>query len=126
MSAAFWFMVSVVATAGISFTAVVIWLATRAKEREDQNRNETIRRIMETGDSAPVLEYLREVEKAEALRTRNKARLIGLITIAVGVALMFFLAMSVAGAPIYLVGLIPLLVGVALLVFTEFMMKPGN
>lgn len=126
MSPAFWFMIAVVATVGISFAAVVIWLATRAKEREDQRRSDTIRRIMESGDSAPVLEYLREMERAEWLRTRTKARLTGLVTMAVGAALMFFLAASVSGGPVYLVGLIPLLVGVVLLIFTEFMMKPTN
>lgn len=126
MSVAFWSMIAVVATAGMSFAAVVIWLATRAKEREDQRRSEVVRRIVESGDASPALEYLREMEKAEASRTRNKIRLTGLVTIAVGMALMPFLAAFVAGAPVYLVGLIPILVGAALLVFSEFMMKPTS
>lgn len=126
MSAAFWFMISVVATAGLSFAAVVVWLATRAKERGDQRRNDTIRKITESGTSAPALEYLREIERAEASRIRNRVRLTGLVTIAVGAALMAFLAAWAVGAPLYLVGLIPLLVGVALLIFTELFMRPTN
>lgn len=125
MSAAFWFMIAVVATAGISFTAVVIWLANRAKDREDQHRSDMLRRIVEAGDSAPVLEFLHEIERIEASRARSKARLAGLIAVAVGAGLMFFLAASVVGEPVYLVGLIPLLVGVALLVFSELMSKPS-
>lgn len=123
MSAAFWFMIAVVATAGLSFAAVVIWLAVRAKERADHRRNDTIRRIAESGDPAPALEYLREIEKAESSRARGRVRLTGLVTIAVGAGLTFFLAAFVVGAPVYLAGTIPLLVGVALLIFSEFMMK---
>jgi hypothetical protein len=126
MSAAFWFMITVVATAGLSFAAVVVWLATRAKERGEQRRNDTIRRIMEAGNSAPALEYLRERERADAARIRNRVRLTGLVSIAVGVGLMLFLAAWVFGAPVYLAGLIPLLVGVALLIFSELFMSPKN
>jgi Domain of unknown function (DUF6249) len=124
MSPAFWFMIAVVATAGVSFTAVVIWLAARTKENEDRQRADLVRRIMESGDSRPALEFLREIERVEGSRTRTKARVAGLINIAVGVGLMIFLAQFVVGAPVYLVGMIPLLVGAALLIFSEFMMKP--
>ena len=124
MSAAFWFMIAVVATAGLSFGAVVLWLAASAKERGEQRRSDTIRKIMESGDSAPALEYLRESERAEGSRIRNRVRLTGLVTIAVGAALMAFLAAWVMGAPVYLAGLIPLLVGVALLIFSELFMRP--
>jgi hypothetical protein len=126
MSVAFWFMIAVVATAGLSFAAVVVWLAARARERGDQLRNDTIRKIMESGGSAPALEYMREVERAERARIRNRVRLTGLVTIAVGAGLMAFLAAWVFGAPVYLAGLIPVLVGVALLIFSEFFMRPTN
>lgn len=123
MSEAFLFMIAVVATAGVSFTALVIWLAMRAKEREDQRRSEIVRQIMESGESKPVLDYLREIERIEGSRVRARIRLTGLISIAVGVALMFVLAATVVGAPFYLAGLIPLLVGMALLIYSELMMK---
>ena len=126
MSVAFWFVIAVVGTAGLSFGAVILWLAARAKERGDQRRNDTIRKITEAGNSAPALEYLREVEKADAGRIRNRVRLTGLVTIAVGAALMPILAASVFGAPVYLAALIPLLVGVALLIFSELFMRPTN
>ena len=124
MPAAFWFMIAVVGTAGVSFAAVVIWLATRSKMLEEQRRNDLVLRIMESGDSTPAVEFLREIERVEGSRARTKARVAGLISTAVGLALMAFLYMAVAGAPVYLVGLIPLLVGVALLIFSEVMMRP--
>ena len=120
---AFWFMIAVVATAGLSFAAVVIWLATKGKEREDQRRSDMIRKIMESGDSKPALEYLREMERVEGSRTRSRVRLTGLVAVAVGAGLMPFLGAVVVGAPVYLVGLIPLLVGVALLIFSELFMR---
>ena len=123
MSVAFWLMIAVVATAGVSFTAVVIWIAARAKQREDEMRGELIRRISESGNSAPATDFLREIERIEGSRARTKARVAGLIMLAVGSALMIFLYALVAGAPVYLVGLIPLFIGVALLIFSELMLK---
>jgi hypothetical protein len=124
MSAAFWFMIAVVATAGIAFVPVVVWLAERTREREAHYRSETVKKIAESGNAVAALEYLREIERAEALRERRKARIGGLITIAVGAALMIFLYQLMPGTAIYLSGLIPLLVGVALLIGSAFMMKP--
>ena len=44
----------------------------------------------------------------------------GLITVAVGTALMIFLRSLVPAEPIYLQGLIPFLVGVVLLAYSHF------
>lgn len=123
MSSGFWFMVSVVAAMAMSLVAVLGWFSHRKREREAHYRSETVRRITETGDGGAALKFLEEVKKAEASRTRNGARLAGLITIAAGAGLTIFLAAFVVGAPVYLVGLIPVFVGVALLVFTEFILK---
>jgi hypothetical protein len=141
MSAAFWFMVTVVAAVGLSLVAVFGWFDHKKKERETHYRSETVRKITEAGDAAAALQFLRELERSDALRSRGRTRLAGLVTIAAGVGLMIFLRNFVgfmpvslpggepvaaipAPMPIYLVGLIPVFVGVALLVYTEFMMKP--
>ena len=126
MDAAFWLMIAALGTAVLAFAPVMMWLATRHKENEARFQNEMARRIAEAGDAGPLLEYVRGLERAEAARTRLKARMAGLITLAVGIALMIMLHQFAVGSPAYLVGLIPLLVGVALLLSSEFMMKPGN
>jgi Flp pilus assembly protein TadB len=128
MSDAFWFMVTVVAAVGMSLIAVLGWLNVRKSEREAHHRSEMIRRITESRDSTAALELVRELEKADAARRRNGARLAGLVTIAAGAGLMIFLYAAVFGAsgPIYLVGLISILVGVALLVFTELIARPRH
>ena len=123
MEAAFWFMVAAVSTAFVGFLTVVTWLGSREKEREAHFRNEMARKLADTEDSGPLLEYVRTMERADAERVRLKARVAGLITTAVGVALMIFLYNAMAGTAAYLVGLIPLLVGVALLLLSELMMR---
>jgi len=126
MWTAFWLMVAVVGTAIMGFISLVVWLGNREKERETHFRNEMAQRIADTTDPEPVLEYIRETERVDVARTRLKARVAGLITVAVGVALMIFFHQLVPANPVYLVGLIPGLVGVVLLVFSEFMTKPDK
>ena len=48
----------------------------------------------------------------------------GLVTSAVGAALMIFLYMLVPTSAVYLIGLFPLFVGIVLLSYSGFMMKP--
>lgn len=126
MSAAFWLMTAVLGTAGVAFVLVVVWLASREKERETHYRDEMARKISEASDPAPILEYVRENARIDAARARTKARVAGLITIAVGFALIIFLFSLVPGTGVYLVGFIPLLVGVALLIASELMMRPAG
>ena len=126
MSGAFWFMVAVLGTALFAFISVAIWLGARMQEREAHYRSENVRKLTESGNPDAALEYLRQVERADAALTRTKARVAGLITTGVGAALMIFLHQLAAGTAVYLVGLIPVLVGVALLIASEFMMKPGS
>jgi len=126
MSTAFWLMVAVLGTALFAFISVAVWLEARTKEREAHYRAETVKKIAESGNSDAALEYLREIERVDAARARAKARIGGLITTAVGVALMIFMHQLVSGTAIYLVGLIPLLVGVALLIASELLMKPAD
>lgn len=126
MSAAFWLMIAVLGTVFFAFISVVVWIESRQKERETHYRDEMARKIAEAGDSGPILEYVRETERVDAARVRIKARVAGLITAAVGVALMIFLYGVAPATSVYLVGLIPLLIGVVLLIFSEFMMNRGG
>lgn len=120
--AALW-MIAIIVTASLAFVSVIVWLENRQKEREAHYRNEMARRIAEASDPAPLLAYVREIERMDAARLRNKARIAGLITLAVGTALMIFLHQAAPGTAAYLVGLIPLLVGAVLLVFSELVMR---
>jgi len=126
MPAAFWFMVAVAIAAVFGFISVVVWIQARADERESLYRSETVKKIADSGNSDAALEYLRDVERADAAEARGNARIGGLVTIAIGVALMIFLYHLIPGTAVYLVGLIPLLVGVALLIASELLMKPAD
>ena len=126
MPAAFWFMVAVTGTAVFAFISVAIWVEGRTKEREAHYRSETVKKIADSGNADAALEYVREVERADAVSVRNKTRLGGLVNLAVGLALMVFLHELVAGTAVYLAGLIPLFIGVVLLLASEFTMKPKS
>ena len=105
-----------------SFVAVVVWSQERRREREAYYRSETLKKIAETqgagGSSA--IEFLREEEKNAVRRRQEAQKLGGLITAAVGIGMMVFIAAVDRSGPepAYLVGLIPLLIGVALLSYT--------
>jgi hypothetical protein len=117
----FWPMIAVITTASLSFVAVILWIGSRVKEREDYYRNETVKKIAESGASTAAIEYLRETDRIALQRLRGGLRLGGLITAAVGIGLMVFLRALIQGNPTYLVGLIPLLVGVVLFGYAQFM-----
>jgi Flp pilus assembly protein TadB len=116
---------SVASVALFSFVAVAVWSSERRREREAYYRSETLRKIAETqgagGSSA--IEFLREEEKNAVRRRQEGLKVGGLITVAVGVGMMVFIAaVDRRGTePAYLVGLIPLLIGVALLSYTFFL-----
>lgn len=124
IGSAFWLMIAVLGTAGIAFVPIIVWLENRKKERDAHYRDEMARRIADASDAAPILEYVRETERAEAKREREGKRLAGLINLAVGAALTIFLYQLVPGMPVYLCGLIPLFVGVAILIYSELMARP--
>jgi len=126
MSAAFWFMVAVVGTTVMAFISLAVWLDNRRREREAHYRNEMARRIAEAVNPEPVLEYVRETARNAAAQLRLKTRVAGLITLAVGAALMIFLHQAAPNAPAYLAGLIPLFVGVALLMVSEIIMRKNT
>ena len=114
----------VASVALFSFVAVVVWSQERRREREAYYRSETLKKIAETqgtgGSSA--IEYLRESEKSATRRQREGLKLGGLVTIAIGISLMIFIAAVTRHdpEPAYLVGLIPLAIGLALLGYVYF------
>ena len=121
--AALWLMIAVTSTALLAFVSVMVWLENRRKKCEAHYRDEMARRITEAANPAPLLEYVCQMERADAARARVKARVAGMVTLAVGMALMIFLYQVASATPAYLVGLISLLVGVALLVVSELIMR---
>lgn len=106
-----------------SFLAVAAWSDSRRKEREAFYVTEAVKKIAETagpGSNASV-EYLREQEQISTRRRLESIRLGGLVTGAVGVSLMIFLAGVEHREPGYLVGLIPLFIGAALFAYVQFL-----
>ena len=125
MDGSFWWMIAIIVAATMAFIPAIAWVDNNRKEREAHYRNEMAKRISESPDAAPLMEYVRETERIDASRVRMKARVAGLIVSAVGVALMIFLAQAMPGGPAYLVGLLPLAVGVVLLLLSEVFLRPG-
>ena len=112
---------AVSAVALFSFLSMNVYVDGRRKERESYYKSETLRRITESQGTggASAIEFLREEDRLRRLRTLEGIKLGGLITSAVGVALIVFLAVIVDSSHhvVAVAGLIPLLVGVALLVY---------
>jgi peptidoglycan/LPS O-acetylase OafA/YrhL len=114
-------LVGAIGVAVFSFLSVSTWASQRRREREAYYQSLTFRKIAQSqgagGNSA--LEFLREEERIGARRRREGHKLGGLVTIAVGIGLMIFLAAVDRGdrEPAYLLGVIPLLIGGALLVY---------
>jgi hypothetical protein len=109
-----------------SFISIAVWTEGRRKEREAYYKAESMRRLAEMpGDAAKyVIEVMREEERirqgnhyAEEVRKREGMKLGGLITIAVGVALMSLIGFAGHDPGAVTVGLFPGLIGVALLVY---------
>ena len=123
--AALW-MIAIIVTASLAFVSVMVWLDNHRKEREAHYRNEMAQRIAEARDPAPLLAYVQELERIEAMRSRTKTRVAGIITLAVGIPMTVLFHQAAPGTATYLVGLIPLLVGVALLILSELILRPGK
>ncbi|MGA9668955.1 MAG: hypothetical protein WBQ94_07090 [Terracidiphilus sp.] len=123
-----WIFLSVGAVAlfGI-FIPVVKWIDSRRKEREAFYKSETIRRLAESsGDGAKAaMELLKQQNRMEWMKQREGLKIGGVITLGVGVAMMFFLRAANHGEDSgYFVGLIPASVGAAMLVYVYFLAAP--
>lgn len=123
-SAVFFFL-AVGSIALFSFLAVAAWAGSRSDERKAYYKNDMLKKLAEStaGGATAALDYLREQQKITARKKRGELQLGGLVLIAVGVALMVFLAAIVSHNAVFLVGLIPLLIGVALFGYAQFMMS---
>lgn len=112
---------ALVLTGLFSFASVFVWAHQRRREREAYYRSETLRRFSETGGAARelLLEALQEDERYAVRRRLEACKLAGVITLAVGIAMMMFIKAVDARSvePSYLVGLIPVSVGLSLLLY---------
>lgn len=113
-------LVPIVSTiAFFSFLTVAIWLSARRREREAYYRSETIKKIAETSGAgaSTALDFFREQENKTAQQRRERRKLAGFISLAVGIALMIFLRAEDPHEADYLAGLFPLLIGAAYLTY---------
>ena len=110
---------SVASASLFSFIAVAVWSQERRREREAYYRSETIKKLAELQGpgSNTLLEFVREEDKRAKAKLREGLKLGGVVTAAVGIALMIFLRAVDRENAAYLVGLIPSLIGVALLAY---------
>jgi hypothetical protein len=102
-----------------SFTSVAAWVTARRKEREAYYKSELLKKLAESQGAGAntALELMREEDRITRRRMRDGEKLGGLMTIAVGIALMvFFRAVAHNEPGVAFIGLIPLLCGVALLI----------
>jgi multisubunit Na+/H+ antiporter MnhB subunit len=120
---------TVASIALFSFVAVAVWSGERRREREAYYRSETLKKIAESqsANNSSAIEFLREEEKNASRRRLEGQKLGGLITVAVGVAMMIFIKAVDRNPqePSYLVGIIPLLIGVALLAYAYLLAPKG-
>lgn len=118
---------SIAAVSICSFTAVVVWVKERRREREAYYSSETVKKIAELqGPNVTVaIEFFRDAERNAALRRLEGIKVGGLLAIAVGLGMGILLRAvdSNNPNPHFLVGIIPLLVGVALLIYV-YMLAP--
>jgi hypothetical protein len=116
--------VGAVALFGI-FLPITTWLDSRRKDRESFYKAETLRRVTEgSPDGAKAsVEYLREINRLDQIKTIEGLKIGGLIMTAIGIGvcvLLWFLT----GLPVAAAGVIPLLIGVAMLAYVFFLAGP--
>jgi hypothetical protein len=121
-------IVMMIPIAVFAMVVLVVWLGVRQKEKESAHRHELLRKIAESQEAAAqrVLDMIREQEYEAQIRRREGMKLGGLITSAVGLALMPMLYMLVPSKPAWIAGMIPLLVGIALSVYVFFLAPKLN
>lgn len=107
---------AVSAVALFSFLAVNSWSDARRKERESYYKNDMLKKLADAqGPGAnSALEIMREEARLSTIRMRQGLQIGGLVTGAVGLALLIFLRGLVREEPVFLCGLIPLFIGLAL------------
>ena len=120
---------SIAAVSVCSFTAVVIWVKERRREREAYYTSETVKKIAELqGPNVnAVVEFFRDAERNVVLRRLEGLKVGGLLAIAVGLGM--GIVLRAVGRndpdPDFLIGVIPLLVGAALLIYA-YILAPAR
>jgi hypothetical protein len=104
------------AVALFSFLTINSWSDARRKERESYYKNDMLKKLADSqGPGAnSALEIMREEARLSTIRMRQGLQIGGLVTGAVGLGLMVFLAALPTDRGVFLCGLIPLLIGLAL------------
>jgi len=104
------------AVALFSMVSIATWSGARQKEREAYYKNDMLKKLADAqGPGAnSALELMREEARLIAQRTRWGLQISGLVTGAVGLALLIFLRVLVGPNGVWLCGLIPLFIGAAL------------
>ncbi len=104
------------AVALFSFLTINSWSDARRKERESYYKNDMLKKLADSqGPGAnSALEIMREEARLSTIRMRQGLQIGGLVTIAVGLALIIFLRALVGPNGVFLCGLIPLFIGLAL------------
>jgi len=122
------FLVPIVGSIALfSFLAVASWSDARRKEREAYYQADALKKIAESSSEGAksAVEYLREHDLISSRKRLEGMKLGGLITGAVGIGLIVMIGGLEHEDRAYLVGLIPLLVGVAL-IFYAMVLAPKN
>src|SRR5579875_1383447 len=105
---------AVSAVALFSMISIASWSGARQKEREAYYKNDMLKKLADAqGPGAnSALEIMREEAKLVKERTVWGLQIGGLVTGAVGLALMIFLGALPTAKGVFLCGLIPLLIGI--------------
>lgn len=120
---------SIAAVSLCSFTAVVIWVKERRREREAYYTSETVKKIAELqGPNVnAAVEFFRDAERNVVLRRLEGLKVGGLLAIAVGLGM--GIVLRAVGRndpdPDFLIGVIPMLVGAALLIYA-YILAPAR
>jgi hypothetical protein len=121
-----WLFLSAFAVAiFVIFIPMIVWIASRQKEREAFYKAETIRRVSEasTDGAKATIDLLREQNRMSLIKIREGLKIGGVINLGVGIGLIAFLSRLVS-SQVALCGLIPGFIGLAMLVYVYFMAAP--
>jgi Flp pilus assembly protein TadB len=125
VQAFYWCLFVIFLAVVFSFIAVLSTSANRRREREAFYKGETLKKIAEMqGEGASnALQFFREQEKLEQRRKREGLVLGGMITVAVGLALLIFMGVHLGhhGHGVFLIALIPIFIGAVLIIYGRYM-----
>jgi hypothetical protein len=122
------FFLAVASVALFTFVGVAAWSGARMQERVEMYRTELLKKVAEQqGDGArQILAILRHESLRRETDKRHGILLGGMITAAVGVALMALIySVNPPEVHAWTVGLFPFLIGVVLMLFAWRVLRPG-